>query len=63
MKIFSQDKRKQGIPRRRTVVRRTRKPAVWRRDCGKRPFMDGNYRCFPLAGSTQIPYDPRKTGL
>jgi len=45
MSNFSQGqgKSRPGGTRRRTLVRRTREPAVWRRDCGKGPFMDGNY--------------------
>jgi len=39
MRIFVQDQGNQGITRRRTVVRRTRNPADWRRGCAKRPFM------------------------
>jgi len=32
-----------GIARRRTTARRTSDPADWRRNCGKGPFMEGNY--------------------
>jgi len=42
MSNFPQGQGKQGVARRRTEVRRTSYPAVWHRDCGKGPFMDGN---------------------